>query len=223
MGNEASKTKELMGEMEHNIFKGDGIDIGCGLDPIMPTARAFDMDDGDANEITKYVQKQYDYVFSSHCLEHMHNPVSAIEEWWKLVKKDGHLIFSVPDEDLYEQGYFPSLFNDDHKHTFTISKHKSWSPVSHNILDLVQKLPDSKLLKIELQDTGYKRSTLYHSVYSRDTAYTLMKIIRRFSSLFKMFGIRSFVYNCLSNLLRLPIDQTHDDSLAQIYIIAKKI
>ena len=142
MGNEASKTKELMGEMEHNIFKGDGIDIGCGLDPIMPTARAFDMDDGDANEITKYVQKQYDYVFSSHCLEHMHNPVSAIEEWWKLVKKDGHLIFSVPDEDLYEQGYFPSLFNDDHKHTFTISKHKSWSPVSHNILDLVQKLPD---------------------------------------------------------------------------------
>jgi len=223
MGNEASKTREMMGELEENIFKGDGIDIGCGLDPIMPTARAFDMDDGDANEITKYVGKQYDYVFSSHCLEHMNNPLNAIAEWWKLVKKDGHLIFTVPDEDLYEQGYFPSLFNDDHKYTFTISKRDSWSSKSYNILDLVKTLDSSELIKVELQDTGFKRSHLYHSVYSRDNAYRYMNIVRKFSSIFKIFGLRKSVNNGLSHCLRLPMDQTHNDALAQIYIIIKKI
>jgi len=120
MGFEASKTKQILSEDEKKIFQGKGIDIGCGLDPILPSARPFDIKDGDANVITQYINEEYDYVFSSHCLEHMRNPSEAIQEWWKLVKEEGHLIFTVPDEDLYEQGYFPSLFNDDHKSTFTI-------------------------------------------------------------------------------------------------------
>ncbi|MDQ7059601.1 MAG: methyltransferase domain-containing protein [Sulfurimonas sp.] len=223
MGYEASKTREIMTEDELKLFLGNGIDIGCGLDPIMPTARPFDMDDGDANEITKYVDTKYDYVFSSHCLEHMHNPKNAIKEWWKLVKTNGHLIFTVPDEDLYEQGYFPSLFNYDHKSTFTISKRSSWSDKSHNVLDLVHSLDNHKLIKIELQDLGYKRSSLYHSVYKRDTAYTLVNIARKFSSLFKAFGIRDNIYRGICHTLRLPIEQGHNNAQAQIFIIIKKI
>jgi SAM-dependent methyltransferase len=222
MGYEASKTKQMLNETELSLFEGNGIDIGCGLDPIMPNAKPFDMDDGDANEITKYVDTQFDYVFSSHCLEHMHNPESAIQEWWKLVKDGGHLIFSVPDEDLYEQGYFPSLFNDDHKNTFTINKYKSWSNVSHNLIDLVNQLENSQLIKIELNDEGYDRSLLFHSVYSRDTAYKGMNIVRRISSLFKGLGARDSVNNFLSKLFRLPIDQTHTEALAQILVIIKK-
>ena len=222
MGHEASKTKEILNEFEINLFNGKGIDIGCGLDPIMPTARPFDMVDGDANEITKYVDEEYDYVFSSHCLEHMHNPIDAIQEWWKLVKKDGHLIFTVPDEDLYEQGYFPSLFNDDHKSTFTISKHKSWSSNSFNILDLINGLPNGELLKIEIQDCDYNRNYLYHSVYKIEMAKKLMNIVRRFSSFFKVFGIRKSIYNLLAHCLRLPMDQSHNNALAQIFVIVKK-
>lgn len=134
MGFEASKTKEILTNTERELFTGKGIDIGCGLDPIMPNARPFDIDDGDANKITEYINEEYDYVFSSHCLEHMHDPKQALLEWWKIVKTNGHLIFTVPDEDLYEQGYFPSLFNYDHKSTFTISKKVSWSPRSYNVL-----------------------------------------------------------------------------------------
>jgi len=40
---------------------------------------------------------------------------------------------------MYEGGVFPSRWNDDHKHTFTIHKDKSWSPVSINVLDLLIK------------------------------------------------------------------------------------
>lgn len=223
MGNEASKTKELMRDSELKILQGKGIDIGCGIDPIMPTAKAFDMNDGDANIITRYVNETYDYVFSSHCLEHMYNPEDALQEWWKLVKEGGHLIFTVPDEDLYEQGYFPSLFNEDHKHTFTISKKQTWSPVSFNILELIQKLDKHELIQIEVQDWNFKRSHLYHSVYSRDTAFRLMQILRKFSSVFKIIGLRNYIYKILAHSLRLPMDQTHNNSLAQIFICVKKI
>lgn len=212
-----------MSEEEKNLLNGEGIDIGCGLDPIMPSAQPFDMQDGDANVITQYVSKEFDYVFSSHCLEHMHNPEAALLEWWTLVKKGGHLIFTVPDEDLYELGYFPSLFNDDHKSTFTISKRKSWSPRSYNLLELVQKLPQSQLHKIELQDMDYDRSIQFHSVYSRETAHRLLNFIRKFSSVFKAFGIRTQVADFLSKLLRVPIDQSHKESLAQIFVIVKKV
>jgi hypothetical protein len=55
----------------------------------------------------------------------MVNPQEAIQSWFSLVKPGGHLITIVPDEDLYEQGHFPSIFNSDHKSTFTISKSNS--------------------------------------------------------------------------------------------------
>lgn len=155
MSNEASKTKSKFGYLEKRIFCGRGIDIGCGNDPIYPDATSFDIADGDANEITKFVHEKFDYVFSSHCLEHMRNPYKAIKEWWKIVKPGGFLYIIVPDEDRYEQGVFPSIWNADHKYTFTIHKTASWSPVSINIIDMVKRLPDAEILKIEIQDDRY--------------------------------------------------------------------
>jgi SAM-dependent methyltransferase len=160
--NETSKTRKLWGALEKSVLTGKGIDIGFGSDPITPDVRTFDHENGDANEITRYVHDQFDFVFSSHCLEHMRDPRRTIQEWWQLVKPGGHLFFIVPDEDLYEQGVFPSRFNRDHKATFTISKTKSWSPVSINVLDLVAALPGSQLVHIALQDIGYDRRRLKH-------------------------------------------------------------
>ena len=149
---ESEKSKKIWGDksIEIQSLRGKGIDIGCSDSPILPDVRCFDMKDGDANFITKYVHEQFDFVYSSHCLEHMNNPKQVVLEWWKLVKNGGYIFFTVPDEDLYEQGVFPSRFNPDHKHTFTISKNKSWSPVSTNVYDLAKSLPDGEILSIEL-------------------------------------------------------------------------
>jgi SAM-dependent methyltransferase len=157
---ESSKSKRLWGELEWSVLKGRGIDIGCGGDPVLPDVRRFDKEDGDANEITRYVREQFDFVFSSHCLEHMHDPRKALVQWWALVRPGGHIFFIVPDEDLYEQGVFPSRFNSDHKATFTISKERSWSPVSVNIRELALALPGAQLVSLILQDQGYDRSLL---------------------------------------------------------------
>lgn len=159
---ETSKTRALWGPLERSILEGRGIDIGCGPDPVTPGVCRFDVEDGDANEITRHVHEQFDFVYSSHCLEHMRDPRAALREWWKLVRPGGHLFFIVPDEDLYEQGVFPSRFNADHKATFTISKARSWSPVSHNVLDLARELPDAELVSLTLQDAGYDRGLLRH-------------------------------------------------------------
>ncbi len=157
-----SLTKTIWCDEERAILTGRGIDIGCGIDPLDTSVLCFDQQDGDANDITAYVKDTFDFVYSSHCLEHMVDPKKTILAWWKLVKPGGHLFFIVPDEDLYEQGVFPSRFNPDHKATFTISKRQSWSPVSINVLDLVESLPGGHLIGIELQDKGYDRNLMRH-------------------------------------------------------------
>ena len=159
--NETSKSRKYWGPLEHGVLTGQGIDIGCGPDPVSPTVRQFDLADGDANHITRHVHEQFDFVYASHCLEHMHDPRQAVLEWWQLVKPGGHLFFHVPDEDLYEQGVFPSRFNSDHKATFTIAKERSWSPVSINVRDLAASLPGGEVVRLVLQDNGYDRRLLH--------------------------------------------------------------
>jgi len=155
MANETSKTRLYFGILEEKVFQGKGIDIGCGKDPIFPNVKCFDLEDGDANKITKYVNEQFDFVFSSHCLEHMKNPFYAIQEWWKLVKDNGYLYFVVPDENLYEQKSFPSKYNLDHKYTFSVLKKHSNTIRSTNLLELISTLDNARLLKLEVQDNNY--------------------------------------------------------------------
>jgi SAM-dependent methyltransferase len=152
---EATKTKKHFGYLEKRILRGKGIDIGCGNDPVFTDVRRFDVQDGDANRPSDHTKEQFDFVFSSHCLEHMLSPSDALRDWWGLVRDGGHMYIVVPDEDLYEQGVWPSAHNSDHKWTFTIRKQKSWSPVSVNIVDLVGELPDCEVIRIATQDNHY--------------------------------------------------------------------
>lgn len=162
MATEATKTKKIWSPETLSLLQGRGIDIGCGVDPILEGVDRFDKEQGDANEISRFVSKRYDFVFSSHTLEHMHDPKHALREWYELVKPGGHLIVIVPDEDLYEQGCFPSRFNADHKFTFTLSKVRSWSPKSINVIELVNSL-GGELKGVELQDHGFDRKLINFS------------------------------------------------------------
>jgi SAM-dependent methyltransferase len=220
---ESTKAKAYWGPVEIQAIQGSGIDIGCGLDPVTPNARRFDIEHGDANIVSQYVKEQFDFVYSSHCLEHMQDPRKTILDWWKLVKPRGYLFVVVPDEDLYEQGVFPSRFNDDHKATFTISKACSWSPKSINVLDLAYSLPGGKLISLQLQDAGYDRSLMS---FARTSPNLLSRIVARTQdSLIKIFGpdslpgIRRFITTYY------PVDQTSskENAQAQIQLIVQKV
>lgn len=147
-------------------FVGDGIDIGAGPDalgrytdlfPLMRNCRAWDVKDGDAQCLETIEDGSLDFAHSSHCLEHLHNPYEAMHHWLRTLKPGGHLVVLIPDEDLYEQGVFPSTFNSDHKWTFTIHKRASWSGKSINVMSLLGEFSAiAQPVKIELLDSTFR-------------------------------------------------------------------
>ncbi len=52
----------------------------------------------DATELTNIENEKYDFLFGSHCLEHIANPIKALKEWLRIVKKDGYLILILPNK-----------------------------------------------------------------------------------------------------------------------------
>jgi SAM-dependent methyltransferase len=140
-------------------FVGDGLDIGGKPDPLllykeffplMKSVKTWDLEDGDAQFMEGVPDGSVDFVHSSHCLEHLNDPAEGLRNWLRVLRPGGHIIVTIPDEDMYEQGTFPSTFNRDHKNTFTIHKDKSWSSRSVNVFDLLTHLgAEAEILKIE--------------------------------------------------------------------------
>ena len=220
---EASKTRKLRGpDFEKRYLSGKVIDIGAGADPVCPWAESFDVADGDASFITRYRSPAtYDTVHSSHCLEHLPAPAEALQEWWKLVKPGGYLVLVVPHEDLYEQGFWPSRFNTDHKATFRLGGSRSWSPVSFDVRALVLALPGADLISAEIQDFAYLHSLNFKGGRARRIwgFKTLKSIARRIP------GIGPKLKRRLEEIgvgWGVPLDQTSRDALAQIQVIAQK-
>lgn len=146
----------------NQYFVGEGIDIGCGNDSLgkykntytnISEVKAWDLPDGDAQLMLGVEDNTYDFVHSSHCLEHMRNPSEALQHWIRICKPGGYIVITIPEEDLYEQGEWPSTFNGDHKTSWTIAKQTSWSPVSVSVIPfLFQFLDKIEIIKIELID-----------------------------------------------------------------------
>lgn len=147
-------------------FVGAGLDIGGKPDPLalhrslfplMGDVRTWDLEDGDAQFLASLPDQCIDFVHSSHCMEHLVDPREGLKNWFRVLRPGGHLVVTVPDEDLYEQGVFPSTFNRDHKWTFTIFKSNSWCARSLNVLDMLREMGDSaEILRVEQLSSSYR-------------------------------------------------------------------
>ena len=166
MGNEATKLRERFqreGVFE-KYFGGSVLDVGCGMDKILPTATGFDKSEGEGQLLAGIEDGSFDTVFSSHFLEHVADPLEAILNQWRVLRPGGYLIFLLPDEDLYEGGCFPSLNNPDHKHTFTISKDATWSPTSRNVMDFIPHLAGRKVISLRIIDVMVEGEQLDYAI-----------------------------------------------------------
>ena len=226
---EARKTNRLRGDEFHRrFFAGRVIDIGCGTDFVVPHAIPFVLDQGDAQKISDYFEPgSFDCVHSSHCLEHMEHVPDALSQWWSLVKPGGHMIIVVPDEDLDEQGTWPSLFNADHKATFRLDKQQSWSPVSYDLGALVFALPDAEIVDATLQDSGYDRHLSPHRITPLGRLqYQFGERRQAFMGALMRRGVPVYRMNRMLERLECwlgkPIDQTLGLAMAQIQVIALK-
>jgi SAM-dependent methyltransferase/ADP-heptose:LPS heptosyltransferase len=112
--------------------RGRGLDLGCGPQktyrhfigvdsgkdtelfgtPITPDVRL-----DDCADLSLFGDASMDFVFSSHLLEHLDDPVRVLMEWWRVIKPGGHLVLYLPHKDFYPNIGTPGA-NPDHLHDF---------------------------------------------------------------------------------------------------------
>lgn len=139
------------------LFRGDGIDVGCGPDKI-PFSKccAFDKEHGDANDLREiFAAGRFSYLHASQSLEHMIDPAKALASWIDVVKPRGHIIVTVPDFVLYEGMVFPSRYNPDHKSTWSMWFKDSVAPIHCYLPQWLEQFENTKVVLCRVVDTNY--------------------------------------------------------------------
>lgn len=108
----------------------NGLDIGFGGDPIIPSAITLDRKldhichshvgcapqnlTGDASSLSMFKDNSLDYVYSSHCIEDFEQTENVLTEWIRVLKHGGYLCLLFPDELRYRT--ITDVVNVEHKH-----------------------------------------------------------------------------------------------------------
>jgi predicted SAM-dependent methyltransferase len=157
---ESEKRKEAYIKEKYfkTYLKGYGIDIGSGDSPVVSAKRCLHYDKQnnniyDANTLADQADNSYDWVFSSHCLEHTKNPPDALANWWRVLRPNGYLIVIVPDFMLYEQFQWPSKYNGDHKQRFSLGHYDL--PNHWSLTTLVESLPGAQIRYATTRDNNF--------------------------------------------------------------------
>ena len=81
-----------------------------------PGSRPIDLSFDDPWDADNLPEGNVDYIFSSHCLEHVPHWVNTMDYWYDRLKKGGVLFIYLPD---YSQKYWRPWNNRQHNHVFT--------------------------------------------------------------------------------------------------------
>lgn len=97
--------------------KGKGLDIGGDLGNgwVLPGAQAVNIKIDNEWDAYSLPEEKYDYIFSSHTLEHLADPIGAIEYWKGHLLDGGVLFLYLPHPDMT---YWRPQFNRKHLHLF---------------------------------------------------------------------------------------------------------
>lgn len=101
------------------LCEGEGLDIGCNrTEWAFPGAIPIDQIFDDPYDAYNLPEGKYDFIFSSHCLEHLPDYDAAIAHWTERLKEGGRLFLYLPHPDcLYWQPN--EMPTKRHIHTFT--------------------------------------------------------------------------------------------------------
>jgi len=137
---ESASTLSLIQPLIKKYCQGSGLEIGGGKNPYCNPANTKFLDKfidnkdasinpdivSDASSIP-VSDETFDYVFSSHVLEHMQDTIGTLEEWLRVLKIGGILFLLLPHGDR------------------TLDKHRIKTSLSHHIQDYrsLGNLPDN--------------------------------------------------------------------------------
>ena len=98
------------------VCRGVGVDVGCGRPEwAFPNSKGIDPAIG-TGTAQNFQGQNLDYIFSSHCLQHVEDYVSVIEYWTKKLKSGGALFLYLPH---YSQQMWRPWVGRQHHHVFT--------------------------------------------------------------------------------------------------------
>ena len=123
MKGETSKTypKRVANGLASKYLTGSGLDIGGSYDPL-PGVESVNQ----GLELS-VPEASLDFIYSSHMLEHVHEPWKHITEWHSKIKVGGYLFMVLPHAFLYERSLVkPSRWNEGHHHMVTPALLLSW-------------------------------------------------------------------------------------------------
>jgi len=100
-----------------HVCIGEGYDIGCmKKEWSFPGSYPIDSCFDDPYHATNLPKTDVDYIFSSHCLEHIDGWVDVMDYWYDTLKIGGVLFLYLPD---YSQEYWKPWNNRKHFNIFT--------------------------------------------------------------------------------------------------------
>lgn len=99
------------------VLSGKGLDIGCNrAEWAYPGAKMIDLEIKDEWHAFNLPDEEYDYIFSSHCLEHIQDWVGALDYWSEHLKPGGVMFLYLPH---YSQTYWRPWNNRKHVNILT--------------------------------------------------------------------------------------------------------
>jgi len=99
------------------VCQGKGYDIGCNKKEwALPKSIPIDLTLDDKWSALNLPDEMVDYIFSSHCLEHVDNWVDVLNYWISKLKTYGTLFLYLPH---YNQEYWRTWNNRKHKHNLS--------------------------------------------------------------------------------------------------------
>lgn len=156
---------------------GRGLDIGFGGDLVAKNAKGYDFEHGDAQFLSKLKDNTFDFVYSSHTIEHLPDPSEALKNWFRVLKPGGFLIVYLPHRELYEKkNNLPSRFNPTHLHFFLTDKDEE--PDTLGVLPLIKRSIDKyELIYIKVCDEGFSiKDPFIHSHGEFSIEFVLRKL-----------------------------------------------
>ncbi len=114
--------------------------------PIVPHAIGIDLGyPGYDGKTLPFEDMTQDAVHSSHCLEHIPDPRTALAEWFRVLRHGGYLVLTVPHQQLYERKPTPTSRWGGNEHL------RFYTPASL-LLELETALPVGEFRVRSLQD-----------------------------------------------------------------------
>ena len=111
-----------------SMLQGNGLEIGGVVNGISENVKITKVDisansdhkdfvQKDATDLSSFSDDSFDFIINSHILEHLANPMKALMEWKRIVKKGGFIFFVVPNME------------------FTNDSHRSLTTMEHLVKD----------------------------------------------------------------------------------------